>query len=61
MTQYLTRNSEKYIDKKISTTMIRHIIPSEKFAKKNKEQSELASIMGHSIATQNLIYVKKTE
>ena len=61
MTQYLTRYSEKYIDKKISTTMIRHIIPSEKFAKKNKEQSELAKIMGHSQVTQNLIYVKQTD
>ena len=61
MTQYLTRYSEKYIDKKISTTMIRHIIPSEKFAKKNKEQSELAHIMGHSQVTQNLIYVKQTD
>jgi len=59
MTQYLTRYSEKYIDKKISTTMLRHIIPSEKFAQKNKEQSELAKIMGHSVATQNKIYIKE--
>jgi hypothetical protein len=59
MTQQLTRYSEKYIDKKISTSMIRHIIPSEKFADKNKEQAELAKIMGHSVMTQNQIYVKK--
>jgi len=61
MTQYLTRYSEKYLDKKISTSMIRHIIPSEKFADKNKEQAELAKIMAHSVHTQNLIYVKKTD
>jgi len=61
ITQYLTRYSEKYINKKISTSMIRHIIPSEKFAHKNKEQVELCKIMGHSVATQNLIYVKKTD
>ena len=61
ITQYLTRYSEKYINKKISTSMIRHIIPSEKFAQKNKEQAELAKIMAHSVHTQNLIYVKKTD
>ena len=61
ITQYLTRYSEKYINKKISTSMIRHIIPSEKFAHKNKEQAELCKIMGHSVACQNLIYVKKTD
>ena len=61
MTQQLTRYSEKYIDKKISTSMIRHIIPSEKFADKNKEQAELAKIMGHSVMTQNQIYVKKKD
>ena len=59
ITQYLTRYSEKYINKKISTSMLRHIIPSEKFAQKNKEQAELAKIMGHSVATQNNIYIKK--
>jgi hypothetical protein len=59
ITQYLTRYSEKYINKKISTSMLRHIIPSEKFAQKNKEQAELAKIMGHSVATQNNIYIKE--
>jgi len=61
ITQYLTRYSEKYINKKISTTMLRHIIPSEKFSQKNKEQAELAKIMAHSVHTQNLIYVKKKD
>ena len=59
ITQYLTRYSEKYINKKISTSMLRHIIPSEKFSQKNKEQAELAKIMGHSVATQNNIYIKE--
>lgn len=61
MTKLLTAASKKYLDKKISTTMIRKIYSSDKFAIKNEEQQETADVMGHSVTTQNLIYVKKPQ
>ena len=52
----------KYMDgKKISTTMIRKIYTSDLFAEKNQKQKKVAKVMGHSVDTQNKIYVKKPQ
>tara|TARA_R110000796_G_scaffold96322_3_gene202024 strand:+ start:4689 stop:5627 length:939 start_codon:yes stop_codon:yes gene_type:complete len=47
--------------KKISTTMLRTIYLTEKYPANNCEKVEDARIMGHSVATQQNIYVKKQE
>jgi len=60
LSQMLINNSQKYIGKNISTTMIRKIVVSEKFSKYKDEQELLAHIMTHSPDTQNKIYVKKS-
>jgi hypothetical protein len=60
LSQMLNNNSQKYIGKNISTTMIRKIVVSEKFSKYKDEQELLAHIMTHSPDTQNKIYVKKS-
>lgn len=62
LTKMLTRASEKYMDgKKISTTMIRKIYLSDKYADKNEEQKKDSDKMGHSIETQNKVYIKKPQ
>jgi hypothetical protein len=61
MSQLLIKTSHKYIDKNISTTMIRKIISSEKFLGAKEEQIAHAKQLGHSIQTENLIYVKKAQ
>lgn len=51
----------KSLGKNISSTMIRHIVVSEKFPVKPKEmeeRQELASIMGHSVNEQQQVYAK---
>ncbi len=51
----------KSLGKNISSTMIRHIVVSEKFPVKPKEmeeRQELASIMGHSVNEQQQVYSK---
>ena len=61
LSQVLTKTSKKYTGKNVSTTLIRKIVASHKFNHiKNDmaEQSELASKMGHSVATQNAVYNK---
>jgi hypothetical protein len=61
--QLLTRTTQNYLGKKISTTMIRKIVASDKFGdvdfqKKKEDQALLAHNMGHSIATQDEVYIK---
>jgi len=54
----LLRYSKKYLNKNISTCMIRHIVPSERFGETNKEQKALAKVMMHSVGTNIGVYVK---
>ena len=61
LSQFLLKTSQKYLDKNISTTMIRKIVFSNEFAEKNKKQKKLADVGGHSVGTQNLIYVKEKD
>jgi hypothetical protein len=58
LTLTLTKLFKKYLDKNISTTMLRHIVLSEKFGDVKKEMEEMANKMGHDINTQQQIYVK---
>jgi len=59
--QLLLKMSKKYLNKNISSTMMRKIVASHHFADIKKQQSELADKMGHSVQTQNLIYVKEQQ
>ena len=58
LTITLTKLFKKYLDKNISTTMLRHIVLSEKFGDVKKEMKEMADKMGHDVNTQQQIYVK---
>ena len=58
LTKQLQRITKEGLGKSISTTMIRKIYASQ-YAKKNKKQKEDAKMMGHSVATQNKVYVKE--
>ena len=49
------------MNKNISTTMLRKIVLSDKFADVKKEQEEMAEITGHSVATMNKVYVKQKD
>ena len=60
LSQLLIKYSKKYMDgKSISTTMMRKIVLSDKFADLKKEQKDMAKITGHSVATMNKVYVKE--
>ena len=58
MTQLLIRTSEKYIKKRIGTTMLRKIYLSDKFSDTKKEKEKDANIMGHSKEVGELVYTK---
>ncbi len=62
LSQVLRQTSERYIDKHIGSTLIRKIVLSQKFGdtKEMKEkQADFAKKVGHSVAVEDLVYVKK--
>jgi hypothetical protein len=60
LTQLLSKTFEKYLGKKISTTLLRKIYMSSKYDPDlQKEMEKDAEIMGHSKETGQLIYTKK--
>ena len=62
LTQVLSKTFEKYLGKKISTTLLRKIYMSSKYDPKlNVEMEKDAEIMGHSKETGQLIYTKSKE
>ena len=60
LSQTLIKYSKRYMNgKSISTTMLRKIVLSDKFAGMKKEQEELSKVTGHSVATMNDVYIKE--
>lgn len=59
LSQLLLKTSKKYMGKSISTTMIRKSYLSSKYAGLNEEKVKDSKMMGHSISTQQTVYVKK--
>lgn len=61
LTQLLTKYSMQYMDKKISSTMIRKSYLSSKYSDMKKEMEKDSKVMGHSIATAQKVYVKDSD
>ena len=59
ISQLLMKTSKNYLDKSVSTTMMRKIVVSDKFGAMIEEQKKLADAMGHDVNTQNLVYIKE--
>lgn len=58
MSQALIKTSKKYLDKSISTTMIRKIVASDLLKDVKKKEQELSKKMGTDIDTIKSVYVK---
>lgn len=59
ISQLLIKNSKHYLDKSISTTMMRKIVLSDKFAEVNEEKKKMAEITGHDVSTMDQVYIKE--
>lgn len=65
ISQLLMKTSKNYLNKSISTTMMRKVVashhfgPDSEFGKLKAKQEKLADAMAHDTATQNLVYVKE--
>ena len=58
--QLLLKYSKRYLQKNISSTILRHIVLSHKFADTKNEMQEMAEKTGHSVNTMLDVYVKDT-
>ena len=61
LSQLLIKTSKKYLNKSISTTIMRKIVVSHEFGDLKKKQEKMADIMGNSVAVQNAVYNKSSE
>ena len=61
LSQLLIKTSKKYMNKSISTTMLRKIYLSSKYGDMKKELEKDNKIMGHSKATALNVYVKEEQ
>lgn len=59
ISQILIRTSKHYLDKSISTTMMRKIVVSDKFSELKEEQAKMAHIMGHDKSVMDDVYIKE--
>lgn len=61
ISQLLLRYSQKYLGKNISTNIMRKIVATHEVGEQSQKMKDLANKMGHSVAVQQLVYVKKAE
>jgi len=66
ISQLLIKTSKLYLQKNISTTIMRKIVASyhfgdKEFQEKKKEQAVLAHNMSHSTSVQDKVYIKSNE
>lgn len=61
ISQLLTKQSQRLIGKKISSTMIRKIYLSDKYADVNVEKDKDSKMMMHSKGMAELVYTKKAD
>lgn len=59
ISQILIKTSKHYLDKSISTTMMRKIVVSDKFSELKEEQAKMAHIMGHDKSVMDSVYIKE--
>lgn len=59
ISQLLIKTSKHYLDKSISTTLMRKIVVSDKFGELKEEQEKMAHIMGHDKSMMDDVYIKE--
>jgi len=59
ISQLLIKTSKEYLNKSISSTMMRKIILSDKFSDTNNQKKEMSNITGHNVSTMDSVYIKE--
>lgn len=61
LSKVLIKYSKRYMNKSISTTLLRKIYLSSKYSKVKEDMEKDAHMMGNSVSTQQAVYVKKPQ
>ena len=61
LSKILIKYSKQYLNKSISSTLLRKIYLSSKYSNVKDEMEKDAKMMGNSVATQQAVYVKKPQ
>ena len=61
ITQNLTRIFKQHFNKSVGSTLLRHIVLTEKFGKQLQEMESLADTMGHDVQTAQGVYIKNVD
>ena len=61
ITQNLTRIFKKHFNKSVGSTLLRHIVLTEKFGKQLQDMELMADMMAHTVSTAHNIYIKNVD
>ena len=61
ITQTLTGIFKRNFDKSVGSTLLRHIVLTEKFGQQLEDMEHMADIMAHDVSTAHKIYIKKID
>jgi predicted transport protein len=61
ISQLLSKTSKRIIDKSVSSTLVRKIYMSEKYAKVKEEMKADSKLLGHSVSMGQSVYTKSKE
>ena len=60
-TQNLTHIFKKHFNKSVGSTLLRHIVLTEKFGKQLQDMELMADMMAHTVSTAHNIYIKNVD
>ena len=58
ITQNLTHIFKKHFNKSVGSTLLRHIVLTEKFGKQLQDMELMADMMAHTVSTAHNMYIK---
>ena len=61
ITQNMTRIFKKHFNKSVGSTLLRHIVLTEKFGKQLSDMEAMADIMCHDVSTAHNVYIKNVD
>ena len=61
ITQTLTGIFKRHFNKSVGSTLLRHIVLTEKFGQQLEDMEQMADMMCHDVSTAHKIYIKKVD
>ena len=56
-----TQLKKKNFNKNVGSTLLRHIVLTEKFGQQLQEMEDMADVCGHEVSTAHKVYIKNVD